>query len=119
MGDVTNDLSTLLRQEVDLAKAELRQEAAKAGRAGAMFTGAGVSGHMVLLFVSIAVWFGLSELIDAGWAALIVAVVWAAVAALLYFSARSQIRALRGLPQTVTTVREIPDALKPDLGADR
>jgi len=116
MGEVTQDLSTLLRQEVELAKAELRQEAAKAGKAGGMYAGAVTAGHMVLLFLSIGLWWGLSNVMDGGWSALIVAVLWAIVGAVLYASARDRMRQVRGLTQTTETVKEIPEAVKPDRG---
>jgi hypothetical protein len=116
MGEVTRDLSTLVRQEVELAKAELRDEGRKAGKAAGMFGGAGVAGHMVLLFLSIALWWGLSNVMDQGWAALIVAVVWAVIAAVLFAVARSQLRTVRGMPRTTETVKDIPAALKADTG---
>jgi hypothetical protein len=119
MGEVSQDLSTLVRQELELAKAELTQEAAKAGKAGGMFAGAGVAGHMVLLFVSIAAWWGLSNVMDGGWAALIVAAVWAVVGIVLFASARSRLRDVRGLRRTVETVKEIPAAMRPDGGSHR
>jgi Putative Actinobacterial Holin-X, holin superfamily III len=112
LGDVTRDLSTLMRQEVELAKVELRQEATKAGKAAGAFAGAGFAGYMVLLFLSFALWWGLSNLMDQGWAALIVAVIWAVVGAVMYAMGRGGARQLRGLPQTTQTVREVPDALK-------
>jgi putative superfamily III holin-X len=74
MADIAGDLSTLLRQEVELAKAEVRQEALKAGKAGGMFGAAGVAAHLALVFVSLAVWWALSQVMDAGWAALLVGV---------------------------------------------
>ena len=52
--EVAEDLSTLMRQEVELAKAELRQSAIRAGKGAGLLAGAGVSGHMVLLFASVA-----------------------------------------------------------------
>jgi hypothetical protein len=116
MGEVTRDLSTLVRQEVELAKAEIREEGKKAGKAAGMFGGAGLAGYMVLLFLSIALWWGLSNVMDQGWAALIVAVIWAVVAGVLFAVARSQLRAVRGLPRTTETVKDIPPALKPDTG---
>ena len=76
LSSVTQDLSALLRQEVELAKAELRQSANRAGKGAGMFAGAGLAGHMVLLFLSIAVWWGLGDAIGHGWSALIVAAVW-------------------------------------------
>jgi hypothetical protein len=119
MVEVSEDLSTLMRQELELAKAELAQEAAKAGKAGGMFAGSGVAAHMVLLFVSIAAAWGLSNVMDGGWAALIVAAVWVVVAGVLYVGARTQLRAVRGLRRTVETVKEIPAAMRPDGGSHR
>ena len=119
LSEVSQDLSTLVRQELELAKAELAQDAAKAGKAGGMFAGSGVAGHMVLLFLSIGAWWGLSNVMDGGWAALIVAVVWAVAGSVLYVGARSQLKELRGLPRTVETVKKIPAAMRPDGGSDR
>lgn len=119
MGEVSRDLSTLVRQEIDLARAEVRDEAVKAGKAGGMFAGAGIAAHLVLIFLSVALWWGLSNVMDGSWAALIVAAVWAIVAAALSAVARARMRAMRGLPRTVATVKKIPDAVKPDQGAYR
>ena len=44
LGDVTRDLSTLLRQEVELAKAEVRQSATQAAKSGSMFAGVRITG---------------------------------------------------------------------------
>ncbi|MGV9216096.1 phage holin family protein [Micromonospora sp. RB23] len=113
LGDVTRDLSTLVRKEVELAKAELREEVSQAGKAGGMFGGAGLAGFLAVLFVSYAVWWGLSNVMDEGWAALIVAIVWAAVAGGLFLNARTQLkRAREVLPRTKQTARELPDALR-------
>ncbi|GIJ78505.1 Putative Holin-X, holin superfamily III [Micromonospora phaseoli] len=113
MREVTSDLSTLMRQEVELAKAEIRQEGKKAGKAAGFFGGAGFGGYMVALFLSLALWAGLSNVMDAGWAGLIVAVLWAAIAALLYTMGRKNAERIRGLKQTNDSVQRIPDALKP------
>ncbi|MFC3500844.1 phage holin family protein [Micromonospora krabiensis] len=113
MRQVTTDLSTLLRQEVELAKAEIRQEGRKAGKAAGLFGGAGFGGYMVALFLSLALWAGLANVMDAGWAALVVAVLWAAIAAVLYSMARKNAQRVRGLRQTNESVQRIPDALKP------
>ncbi|KOX09678.1 hypothetical protein ADK66_11955 [Micromonospora sp. NRRL B-16802] len=113
MGDVTRDLSTLMRKEVELAKAELREEATQAGKAGGMFGGAGLAGFLAVLFVSYAVWWGLSNTMDEGWAALIVAIIWGVIAGGLFVNARNQARQLRAvLPRTKQSAQEIPDALR-------
>ncbi|GAB3943481.1 phage holin family protein [Micromonospora vulcania] len=113
MGQVTSDLSTLMRQELELAKAEIRQEGKKAGKAAGLFGGAGFGGYMVVLFLSLALWAGLSNVMDAGWAGLIMAVIWAAIAAVLYSMGKRNAQQVRGLKQTNDSVQRIPDALKP------
>ncbi|MEU4551493.1 putative superfamily III holin-X [Micromonospora violae] len=113
IGDVTRDMSTLVRKEVELAKAELREEVNQAGKAGGMFGGAALAGFLAVLFVSYALWWGLSNTMDQGWAALIVAVLWAAVAGGLFINARTQLKRARALlPRTKQTARELPDALR-------
>ena len=113
MRSVTTDLSTLMRQEVELAKAEIRQEGKKAGKAAGFYGGAGFGGYMVALFVYIAVWQFLDNVMDSGLAALIVAVIWAAIAGVLYSMAKKNAERIRGLKQTNDSVQRIPDALKP------
>ncbi|MGW3356783.1 phage holin family protein [Streptomyces bungoensis] len=104
---VTSDVQTLFRQEIELAKAEVRQEATKAGKAAGMYGGAGFAGYMVLLFLSLAAVLGLSDVIDGGWASLIVAAVWAVVAAVLYQRGRTQMRDVSPKPeQTVESMKE-------------
>jgi hypothetical protein len=112
MGDVTRDLSTLLRQEVELAKAEMRQSASQAGKGAGMLGGAGVAGFLALLFVSIAAWWGLGYLIGNAWSAVVVAAIWAVVATALLVTGRGELNRVRGLPQTADTVSKIPNALK-------
>lgn len=113
LGEVTRDLSTLMRQELALAKAEVREEAVKAARAGGMLGAAGFAGYMVLLFASIAIWQGLAEVMASGWAALIVTVVWAAAGAVLFVLGRQRMREVNPKPErTVETVSEVPGTLK-------
>ncbi|OZV77014.1 hypothetical protein CA850_24925 [Micromonospora echinospora] len=112
LADASRDLSTLLRQEVQLAKAELRQEARTAGAVVAMVAAAAIAALLTLLFLSHALWWGLSNVMDQGWAALIVAVLWAVVGGVLAARARKQLSAIRTLPRTKQTAREIPDALR-------
>jgi Putative Actinobacterial Holin-X, holin superfamily III len=113
LGEVTRDLSTLMRQELALAKAEVREEAVKAARAGGMLGAAGFAGYMVLLFASIAIWQGLAEVMASGWAALIVTVLWAAAGAVLFVLGRQRMREVNPKPErTVETVSEVPGTLK-------
>ena len=113
-GHVAQDLSMLMRQELELAKAEVKQEVTVAAKAGGLLGGAGFAGYMVLLFASIAAWWGLANVMDQGWAALIVTAVWAVIGAVLFVVGRSRLKQVNPTPErTVETVKEIPDALKP------
>ena len=113
ISEVTSDLSKLMRQELELAKAEVRQEATQSGKALGMLGGAGFAGYMVALFVSIALWWALANVMDEGWAALIVAALWAVIGAVLATVGRKRLRAVNPKPErTIQTLKEVPDALK-------
>jgi len=113
IGEVTRDLSTLLRQELQLAKAELKEEARKTGTAAGLLGAAGFAGYMVLLFASIALWWALSNVMDQGWAALIVAALWAVAGAILYATGRRRLAELNPTPgRTAETLKEMPDAIR-------
>jgi|SRR3954447_3132815 hypothetical protein len=115
IGEVTKDLSTLMRQELELAKVEVKAEAKKAGQGAGMFGAAAFSGYMVLLFLSIALWWALENVMDAGLAALIVAVIWAIVGAITYVMGRKKFREVNPKPErTVDTLQQVPGALKPN-----
>jgi uncharacterized membrane protein YqjE len=107
LGELSSDLSRLVRQEIALAKAETKEEVSKAARGAGLFGGAGAAGFLTLLFGSLALMFALANAMDVGWAALIVAVLWAVVAAVLAVVGRSKIReATPPLQQTVETLKE-------------
>jgi hypothetical protein len=113
ISEVTTDLTTLMRQELELAKAELKQEATSAGKAAGMLGGAGFAGYLVVLFLSIALWAALANGMDEGWAALIVAALWAVVAAALAVVGRARMRRINPKPErTMQTIQQVPDALK-------
>jgi Putative Actinobacterial Holin-X, holin superfamily III len=110
---IAQDLSTLMRQELDLAKAEIRQEASKAGKAAGALGGAGIAGWMVALFLSFTLLYLLDSAIDAGWAALIVALIWAVIGAVLFVIGRNRLKSVDPTPhRTVETVKEDVQWLK-------
>jgi len=114
IGEVSKDLSTLMRQELELAKAELTAEAKKAGQGAGMFGAAGFAGYMVLVFLSLALMWGLSNVIDTGWAGLIVAVIWGVIGAVAFVMGRKKFQQVHPKPErTVDTLQQVPGALKP------
>lgn len=111
-GDLTRNLSTLMRQEVALAKAEAKESAMQAGRGIGMFVGAGVAAFLMLLFLSVALWWAIGNAIGRGWAALIVAAIWLVIGIILFVVGRGQLQRAKGLPQTGDTLQKVPNALK-------
>ncbi len=112
LGEVTRDLSTLMRQEITLAKAELKESATTSAKGAGLLGGAGYAASMVVLFLSLALWAALATLVGWGWSGVIVAVLWAIIAAILYAVGRKQLKEVQGAPQTVETLQEIPETFK-------
>lgn len=113
LSGVSQDISTLFRQEVELAKAELTESAKRAGKGAGMFGGAGVTALFAVLFLSIAAWWGLGYLVGNAWSALIIAVIYGIVALILFLRGRTAIKSVQGAPKTVDTLKKIPETLKP------
>jgi hypothetical protein len=117
IGNISNDLSTLFRQEVELAKAEVKAEASKAGKAAGMLGAAAFAGYLVIVLLSFALVYALSNVMDAGWAALIVAVIWAIIGGVLYANGRKKLKDVDPVPhRTVDTIKEDAEWLKNPTG---
>ena len=106
VGEIASDLSTLVRQEIALAKAELKQEAGKAGGAAGMFGGAAVAALLVAVFASLTLMFALGAAIPIGWAALVVTAIWAIAGAILYTRGRDSLRSVKPPTQTIESLKE-------------
>jgi hypothetical protein len=107
VSEVAQDLSTLMRQELDLAKVELKQEAARAGKAAGALGGAGLAAWLAVVFLSLAAMFGLAAVMPLGWAALIVAVVWTIAGGVLFSMGKKKLADVNPVPEkTVETVKE-------------
>lgn len=112
LGDATREISTLIRQEAELAKAELRESTSRAGKGAGLLAAAALAAVFTLLFLSTALWWALGLVIGHGWSAVIVAVVWAVIAIVTGLTGRKELSRVRGLPETAETVSKIPNALK-------
>lgn len=113
VSDVANDLSTLVRQELDLAKTEVKQEASRAGKGAGLLAGAGVAGHLVLLFLSVAGMYLLDNWIPVEVAALLVAAVWLVVALVMGSAGRKALKTANPqLPQTQRSLKEDAEWVK-------
>lgn len=107
VGEIAEDLSRLVRQEIELAKTEAKQEVTKLGKGAGMLGGAGIAAHLLLLFGSVALMLVLGRVMPLDLAALIVAVVWAIVAAVLAARGRRQLESFDPKLETTTqTLKE-------------
>jgi len=107
VSDLTNDLTTLVKQELALAKTELKEEATKAGKGAGMLAGAGVAGHVALIALSIALGFLLSRVMDVDIAFFLVTLLWVVIAAVLASMGRKELKnANPQLPETQQTLKE-------------
>ncbi len=106
--EVTQDLTKLFNQELELAKLEVKVEAKKAGKTAGAFGGAGVAGYFAVLFASLTLMFALGSLLDSLiWGALIVTLLWAVVGAVLFSRAKKQAAEINPKPEmTVQTLKE-------------
>jgi uncharacterized membrane protein YqjE len=111
-GDLLKELSdhttTLVKQEIDLAKAELSEKAKKAGLGAGMFGGAGLFGVFAFAALTTCIIAALESPLNLWLAALIVAVVYAAVAGVLALQGRNKVKEA-GPPvpeQTTESVKE-------------
>jgi hypothetical protein len=104
---LSQETTTLVRQEIELAKAEVQEKGRQAGKGAGMLGGAGLSGVLALGALTAAAILAL-DLAVAGWlAALIVAAVWGAIAGLLALAGKSRVQeATPPAPQTVETLKE-------------
>ena len=93
VGDISADMTTLVRQELDLAKAEAKQEVARVGKGAGMFAGAALAGFFTLFFLSLALTYLLDNWMPVELAALTVALLWAIAAAVLAMIGRKNVKA--------------------------
>jgi len=105
-GEMTRDVTTLFRKEIDLAKLEAKEEVARVGRGAGMFAGAGVAGWLALLFLSLGLAWLLDQAMNTALAFAIVGVLWALAALILVTVGKKQIKSVKALPETVTTLKE-------------
>lgn len=96
---VTDDFNQLVRSHVELAKVEIKEEVSRAGKGAGMLTGGAVAALFSLLMLSLALAWGLAELVDAGWAFLIVGLLWGAAAGALALIGRNELKTVTPVPE--------------------
>jgi uncharacterized membrane protein YqjE len=90
--ELSDHTTTLVRQEIELAKAELGEKGKKAGLGAGMFGGAGLFGVFALAALTTCIIVALDSAMPLWLAALIVAVVYGAIAAVLALQGRNKVQ---------------------------
>ncbi|MGF1645721.1 MAG: phage holin family protein [Kineosporiaceae bacterium] len=106
--ELAQDTSTLLKQEIALARAELTDKARVAGKGAGMLAGAAVFGLLMMIALTALLIIVLDAGLELWLAALVVTLLWAGVAVVLALAGRSQLKtAIPPTPeQTIETVKE-------------
>ncbi|WP_129666836.1 phage holin family protein [Phytoactinopolyspora endophytica] len=110
---VREDVTGLIKDEVDLAKAELREDLKSAGIGGVLVAAAGVLVFLAVVLLSVALAYGVSALgLAAGWAFLIVAVFYLVVAGALGLWAKARFGSVKGPKRAQAAARQAVHALR-------
>ena len=104
--EMTSELATLFRQEIELAKTEAKDEAAKAGKARRMFVVAGVAALLALTFLSAGLAWLLDNVMGSALAFALVGVLWALVGAVADHGRPQAAGAVGTLPETKRSIKE-------------
>ena len=117
ISDALTHMSSLVRKEMDLARAEVSQNLTKAAVAVGLLVGAVVFALTALNVLAAALAAAIAELgIEEGWAALIVGVLFAAIAAIMASKGANDLKASSLAPtRTAENLRKDKDAVKESL----
>ncbi|MBB3042558.1 phage holin family protein [Nocardioides sp. LMS-CY] len=113
--DATQDISTLIQKEIQLAKSELKVSVRAGGTGIGLFLGAAFLLVLAIIMLSVSIayfinWNG--DGLALHWAFLIVFGFYLLVAALMVFIGVRQVKKVRAPERAIEQGREIPKALK-------
>jgi uncharacterized membrane protein YqjE len=106
LGRLTHDFGDLVSTQVELAKVELKEEIKDAGKGAGLLGGSAFAAYLSLLLLSFAIVHGLDEVMPLGLAFLVVGLVYAATAAVLFLQGRTKLRTVEPVPQTKASIQE-------------
>lgn len=114
VGDTLTHVSSLLRKEVDLARAEVDENLKRAGVALGLIVGAGIAALVALNVLAAALVAALTEAgIPAGWSAVIVGVVLAVIGYAMFAKGAKDLKLSSLAPtRTTTNVQRDAEAVK-------
>jgi uncharacterized membrane protein YqjE len=107
LSQLSHDFSDLVSTQVALAKTEIKDEVARAGKGVGVLGGAAFAAYLAILLLSFAAAWGLAAVMPTGWAFVIVGAVWLVVAAVLFAVSRDRLRTVQPIPpQTRQSLKE-------------
>ena len=112
LSEMSTELTTLLRKEVELLKAETKDSVSQAAKAGVLLGAVAVGGLFALLLLAMAAAFGLAEVMATGLAFLLVGLVFLLVAGVAFAMARKKLADVRPPDQAIATIKEAVEVAK-------
>ncbi|MBN6055881.1 phage holin family protein [Nonomuraea sp. RK-328] len=114
VAQASNHISTLVRSEIELAKAEFRFDAKRVGTAGGLFAAAAFMAHLCLILASFTIAYALSHWLPDWLSFLIVTVFYLLVAALLVFIGVRRLKGLAGMKRTTRSIKGLKEIASPE-----
>jgi uncharacterized membrane protein YqjE len=106
MGRLGDDVSGLVTTQLEIAKAELKQEATDSAKAAGVLGGGAVAGYFAVLLLSFALAWGIGDAVEHPWVGfLVVGVLWAVAAAVLAATGKKKIQQVKGPQATVAEIK--------------
>jgi hypothetical protein len=106
LSELGDELSTLVRQEMQLARVELRREALTTAKGSAALVVAAVGGLLTIVFGTSAAAWGLAQVMAAGWAFLIVTLFWLLITSVVGVIGLRKLKQVGPPAQTVQSLKE-------------
>ena len=102
----TQNLSLLVSQEIALAKAEIKREVSAAGKGAGLFGGAGFTGLLALVFLSIALAFAIGRPTTLGVGFLVVGLLYLLAAVVLALTGKKKLSQVGPPAKTIATLKD-------------
>jgi cobalamin biosynthesis protein CobD/CbiB len=116
LSDLTSQVQALVRKEMELARAEVKEEVTKAAKGVGAFAAAGVAAFIAAILLVFAAAWGLAEVMPTGLAFLIVGVLLLVAAAVAARQGKAKLSEVSPVPeQTVETVKQDVETAKESL----
>lgn len=114
VAQASTHISSLVRSEIELAKAEFRFDAKRVGTAGGLFAAAAFMAHLCLILASFTIAFVLAEWMPMWLSFLIVTVFYLLAAGLLVFIGMRRLKGLAGMKRTAKSIKDLKEIATPE-----